>query len=184
MPRPRQVQPAILIAPLLLFLCLFSTPASAEPVPVDTIRQLTDANRRPAVELFREVAVGLSHAHSKGVLIIAASGNEGVELEDFGPGGYDHVLTVGATHTDDRVGGFSNFGAIGIQLGGIGPLAPTRKSDLAQLGLRAMVGGMLAACMTASRSTSPWLRGPLGAECNKPISHLCLLSSGPRSESM
>ncbi|MCR9295777.1 MAG: NupC/NupG family nucleoside CNT transporter [bacterium] len=45
--------------------------------------------------------------------------------------------------------GFSNFGAIGIQLGGIGPLAPNRKSDLAQLGLRAMLGGALAACMTA-----------------------------------
>lgn len=45
--------------------------------------------------------------------------------------------------------GFSNFGAIGIQLGGIGPLAPERRSDLAQLGLRAMFGGMLAACMTA-----------------------------------
>ena len=45
--------------------------------------------------------------------------------------------------------GFSNFGAIGIQLGGIGPLAPDRRSDLAQLGLRAMLGGMLACCMTA-----------------------------------
>ena len=45
--------------------------------------------------------------------------------------------------------GFSNFGAIGIQIGGIGPLAPERRSDLAQLGLRAMVGGMLACCMTA-----------------------------------
>ncbi len=45
--------------------------------------------------------------------------------------------------------GFSNFGAIGIQLGGIGPIAPERRSDLAQLGLRAMFGGMLAACMTA-----------------------------------
>lgn len=45
--------------------------------------------------------------------------------------------------------GFSNFGAIGIQLGGIGPLAPERKSDLAQLGLRAMLGGALAASMTA-----------------------------------
>jgi CNT family concentrative nucleoside transporter len=45
--------------------------------------------------------------------------------------------------------GFSNFGAIGIQLGGIGPLAPNRAGDLAQLGLRAMFGGMLACCMTA-----------------------------------
>lgn len=45
--------------------------------------------------------------------------------------------------------GFSNFGAIGIQIGGIGPLAPARRGDLAQLGLRAMFGGMLACCMTA-----------------------------------
>lgn len=45
--------------------------------------------------------------------------------------------------------GFSNFGAIGIQIGGIGGLAPTRTSDLAQLGLRAMLGGTLACCMTA-----------------------------------
>jgi len=45
--------------------------------------------------------------------------------------------------------GFSNFGAIGIQIGGIGPLAPERRGDLAQLGLRAMFGGMLACCMTA-----------------------------------
>ena len=45
--------------------------------------------------------------------------------------------------------GFSNFAAIGIQIGGIGGLVPNRRSDLAKLGLRAMVGGMLACCMTA-----------------------------------
>ena len=45
--------------------------------------------------------------------------------------------------------GFSNFGAIGIQLGGIGPLAPNRRGDLAQLGFRAMLGGTLACGMTA-----------------------------------
>ena len=45
--------------------------------------------------------------------------------------------------------GFSNFGAIGIQIGGIGGLAPSRRSDLARLGLRAMIGGALACCMTA-----------------------------------
>lgn len=45
--------------------------------------------------------------------------------------------------------GFSNFAAIGIQLGGIGSLAPERRSELAQLGLRAMLGGMIACCMTA-----------------------------------
>ena len=45
--------------------------------------------------------------------------------------------------------GFSNFGAIGIQIGGIGGIAPTRSSDLAQLGVRAMLGGALVCCMTA-----------------------------------
>ncbi len=46
--------------------------------------------------------------------------------------------------------GFSNFGAIGIQVGGIGGLEPSRKVDLAQLGLRAMFGGLLACCMTGA----------------------------------
>lgn len=46
--------------------------------------------------------------------------------------------------------GFSNFGAIGIQVGGIGGLEPSRKRDLAELGLRAMFGGLLACCMTGA----------------------------------
>ncbi|NIL96192.1 MAG: hypothetical protein GTO53_02560 [Planctomycetales bacterium] len=45
--------------------------------------------------------------------------------------------------------GFANFGSIGIQLGGIGVIAPQRRGDLARLGLRAMIGGTLAAFMTA-----------------------------------
>ncbi len=45
--------------------------------------------------------------------------------------------------------GFANFSSIGIQIGGIGAIAPERRSDLAQLGLRAMLGGTLAAFMTA-----------------------------------
>ncbi|MCC9601978.1 NupC/NupG family nucleoside CNT transporter [Stieleria sp. JC731] len=46
--------------------------------------------------------------------------------------------------------GFSNFGAIGIQVGGIGGLEPSRRKDLARLGLRAMFGGLLACCMTGA----------------------------------
>ena len=46
--------------------------------------------------------------------------------------------------------GFANFGSIGIQLGGIGGIAPQRRHDLARLGVRAMLGGMLASLMTAS----------------------------------
>lgn len=45
--------------------------------------------------------------------------------------------------------GFSNFASIGIQVGGIGGLAPERRAELAQLGFRAMLGGTLACCMTA-----------------------------------
>ena len=46
--------------------------------------------------------------------------------------------------------GFANFASIAIQIGGIGPLAPDRKHDLARLGLRAMIGGALASFMTAA----------------------------------
>jgi concentrative nucleoside transporter, CNT family len=46
--------------------------------------------------------------------------------------------------------GFANFSSIGIQLGGIGGIAPERRGDLARLGLRAMLGGTMAALMTAS----------------------------------
>jgi CNT family concentrative nucleoside transporter len=45
--------------------------------------------------------------------------------------------------------GFANFSSIGIQIGGIGALAPTRRGDLARLGLRAMFAGTLANFVTA-----------------------------------
>jgi CNT family concentrative nucleoside transporter len=46
--------------------------------------------------------------------------------------------------------GFANFSSIAIQIGGIGGIAPSRRSDLARIGLRAMVAGSLAAFMTAT----------------------------------
>jgi CNT family concentrative nucleoside transporter len=46
--------------------------------------------------------------------------------------------------------GFANFSSIAIQIGGIGPLAPERTSELAQLGLRAVLAGTLANLMTAT----------------------------------
>ena len=46
--------------------------------------------------------------------------------------------------------GFANFSSIAIQIGGISPLAPERKSDLAKLGLKAVAGGALATLMTAT----------------------------------
>ena len=46
--------------------------------------------------------------------------------------------------------GFANISSVGIQIGGIGALAPTRKADLARLGFRAMLAGTLANFMSAT----------------------------------
>lgn len=46
--------------------------------------------------------------------------------------------------------GFANFSSIGIQIGGIGGLAPERRSDLARLGLLSVYGGSMAAFLTAT----------------------------------
>ncbi len=46
--------------------------------------------------------------------------------------------------------GFANFTSIAIQIGGIGALVPQRRADLAQLGARAMLGGLLACYLTAT----------------------------------
>jgi CNT family concentrative nucleoside transporter len=45
--------------------------------------------------------------------------------------------------------GFANFASIGIQVGGIGSLAPERKGELARFGLKALIAGTLACMMTA-----------------------------------
>ena len=46
--------------------------------------------------------------------------------------------------------GFSNFASIGIQIGGIGALAPSKRVLLSQLGMRALLGGTIACLLTAS----------------------------------
>jgi concentrative nucleoside transporter, CNT family len=66
-------------------------------------------------------------------------------------------LTSSATSVDNRsyilatyaLCGFANFASIAIQVGGIGSLAPERRGDMARLGVRAMIGGLLASYMTA-----------------------------------
>ena len=59
----------------------------------------------------------------------------------------DHRTYVLATYA---LCGFANFASIAIQIGGISALAPDRRTDLARLGLRAMVGGLLACYVTAT----------------------------------
>jgi CNT family concentrative nucleoside transporter len=68
------------------------------------------------------------------------------------------ILTSGSVQLQPRsiviasyaLCGFANFGSIAIQVGGIGSIAENRRSDLAKLGMKAMIGGTLAAFMTAT----------------------------------
>ena len=46
--------------------------------------------------------------------------------------------------------GFANFGSLGIMLGGMGAMAPERKGEIVALGLKSMVAGTLATCMTGA----------------------------------
>ena len=46
--------------------------------------------------------------------------------------------------------GFANFASVGIQLGGIGGIAPERRKDLSKLAMKAMIGGALASWLTAT----------------------------------
>ncbi len=48
------------------------------------------------------------------------------------------------------IAGFANFSSVGMQIGGIGELAPDRRSDLAKLGLKALLCGTLASYMSAA----------------------------------
>ena len=58
----------------------------------------------------------------------------------------DRTATIGAY----ALCGFANFASIGIQLGGIGSIAPDRKKDLAKTVTKAMIGGALASWLTAT----------------------------------
>ena len=75
--------------------------------------------------------------------------NEFVAFSQLGPlkGSLDPKSFTIATFA---LCGFANFSSIGIQIGGIGTLAPDRRHDLARLGLRAMFAGTLANFVTAT----------------------------------
>ena len=62
----------------------------------------------------------------------------------------DHLSTRSFVITTFALCGFANFSAIGIQIGGIGALAPNKRDQLAKLGFRAMLAGTMANLMSAS----------------------------------
>lgn len=98
------------------------------------------------------LGVGLSEAPTVGMLL-----GEKLVLTEFVA--YVHLGEIMASDTplspraaiiaSYALCGFANIASVGIQLGGIGGLAPGRMGDLAELGIRAMIGGSLATFMTA-----------------------------------
>jgi concentrative nucleoside transporter, CNT family len=46
--------------------------------------------------------------------------------------------------------GFANFGSVGVKIGGIGALAPSRRAELARPGLKALLCGTLASCLSVT----------------------------------
>jgi CNT family concentrative nucleoside transporter len=75
--------------------------------------------------------------------------NEFVAFSQLGPlkGSLDPRTFTIATFA---LCGFANFSSIGIQIGGIGALAPNRRNDLAKFGIRAMLAGTMANLMSAA----------------------------------
>jgi concentrative nucleoside transporter, CNT family len=74
--------------------------------------------------------------------------NEFVAFTQLGPM-QPHLAPRSFTIATYALCGFANFSSIAIQIGGIGGLAPNRKSDLARLGLRAVAAGSMANFMSA-----------------------------------
>jgi concentrative nucleoside transporter, CNT family len=75
--------------------------------------------------------------------------NEFVAFSLLGPM-KGHIAARSFTIATYALCGFANFSSIGIQIGGIGSLAPSRKQDLARLGFRALLGGTLANYLAAA----------------------------------
>lgn len=96
------------------------------------------------------IGVPLHEAHTVGSLL-----GEKVALNEFIA--YTHLMhleqplspraTILATYA---LCGFANFGSVAVQIGGVGGLVPKRRADIARLGLRAMIGGMLTTLLSAA----------------------------------
>jgi CNT family concentrative nucleoside transporter len=96
------------------------------------------------------IGIPWKDCHSIGNLLgIRMAANELVAFTQLGPmkGTLDPRSFTIATFA---LCGFANFSSIGIQIGGIGALAPNKRSELAKLGIRAMLAGTMANLMSAS----------------------------------
>ncbi len=73
-----------------------------------------------------------------------------IHLSDYAAANPGTLAPRSITLTSYALCGFANFASIAIQIGGIGALCPERRADLAQIGFRAMLGGLLACYIIAA----------------------------------
>lgn len=76
--------------------------------------------------------------------------NEFVAFKNMTSNTVPLVTEKGMMITSIAICGFANFSSVGMQIGGIGALAPERRADLARLGLKALLGGTLASYLSAT----------------------------------
>lgn len=76
--------------------------------------------------------------------------NEFVAFQNLANKSVPIVTEKGLLILSIAICGFANFSSVGMQIGGIGELAPTRRADLARLGLKALLCGTLASYLSAT----------------------------------
>jgi CNT family concentrative nucleoside transporter len=76
--------------------------------------------------------------------------NEFIAFLNMTKNGLAPVTEKGVMIASIAICGFANFSSVGMQIGGIGELAPSRRADLAKLGLRALLCGTLASYLSAT----------------------------------
>jgi CNT family concentrative nucleoside transporter len=76
--------------------------------------------------------------------------NEFVAFKSLASHSVPIVTEKGLLIVSIAICGFANFSSVGMQIGGIGELAPTRRADLAKLGMKALLAGTLASYLSAT----------------------------------
>jgi subtilisin family serine protease len=73
----------------------------------------------------------IDYAHGKGVVVVAAAGNEGIDAADYGPAGVRNAITVGASDQSDKRAAFSNWGKVDVLAPGVDILSlRARRTDV------------------------------------------------------
>jgi len=101
--------------------------------------RLTTAHPDPGL-----AASAVAHLGGESPFLALASLTQAPRQAGLVPGSRSYILATYA------LTGFANFGSIGIQLGGIGAMAPNRRGDLARLGGRALLAGFVATLVNAA----------------------------------